>query len=213
MKKHRINIFLGFYFLILVGLTFWVYNLDIRGYTKMVSGTVVAATRIDEYLTFTLVSGSDISFGELFPGNPVSAPNPGLITQISSNTPTGYAIAMSDSKVSSQSALKHSDGSTNISDYFGTVGSPSFWSGTGLGMTLFAADTSKEAKWGTGSSYNDSNNRYAGIPQNSTIVHTVNKPFNIPNLSSFAFKLDVLPSQKPGYYSGKATLTVTTLLS
>ena len=87
------------------------------------------------------------------------------------------------------------------------------WSGVGLGVTLFAADTSKEAKWGTGTTYNDGLNKYAGVPQAATVAHTVTGYREIPDTSSWAFKLDVSPGQSAGNYSGTVIFTAVAVLT
>ena len=78
---------------------------------------------------------------------------------------------------------------------------------------MFAATTSKESAWGTGTTYNDANNKYAGVPQNATTGHTVTGYHAGTDTSSWSFKIDVPNSQKTGNYSGSVTFTATAVVS
>ena len=74
-----------------------------------------------------------------------------------------------------------------------------------------AADTGKDtACWGTGTTEDDSDNSYSGIPSSSKTVQTVTAPVT-DNDISIGYKLDVPSSQKSGSYSGTVVLTETAL--
>jgi len=115
-------------------------------------------------------------------------------------------LKISDSVAGSDSALLHTDTATRIADYAGTIAVPTSWTGTGLGICVYAADTSKEAKWGTGTTETDSNNKYAGIPQTATEIHNVGSAVTNDD-TSIGYKLNVPTSQKTGAYSGVVTYT------
>jgi hypothetical protein len=106
----------------------------------------------------------------------------------------------------------HTDATTYIPDYTGTVAVPTTWTGTGLGLTLFAADSTKEVKWGAGTTFSDALNKYAGAPLAATTAHTVIGFKAGADTSSWAFKLDVPNSQKTGAYSGNIIFTATAVL-
>jgi hypothetical protein len=78
---------------------------------------------------------------------------------------------------------------------------------------MFAADTSKEAAWGTGTTVCDANNKYAGAPATATTAHTVTGFHSGADTSSWGWKIDVPNTQKTGSYSGNVTFTATAVLS
>ena len=162
-------------------------------------------------MSFTTLAGDTVSFGSITAGSAVAGPATGTIFSITTNAPNGYTLGVSDSIAASDSCLVSSG--NYIPDYVGTVGTPTIWSGVGLGVALYAADTNKEAKWGTGTTYNDLNNKYAGVPQAATTAHTVTGYHAGADTSSWAFKLDVAPGQAVGSYSGTVTFTATAVLS
>lgn len=175
--------------------------------------TVTLTTSVQEYLNFSLTAGDTAAFGNLTPGTPIASPATGTIATVTTNSANGYTVGLSDATAATNSSMTHSDTTTKIADYAGTIAEPTSWTGTGLGITLFAADTTKEAKWGTGTTYDDANNAYAGIPQNATTAHTAAGYKSGADTSSWAFKLDVPNTQKTGSYSGTVTFTVTAVLS
>ena len=172
-------------------------------------------TTVLEYLTFSLTTGDTVSFGNLTPGTPIAAPATGTIASITTNAANGYTLGLHDGEAGSNSSMTHTDTVTKITDVTsGTIETPAAWgTSTGVGITLFAADTSKEAKWGTGTTYNDSNNNYAAVPQTAAVAHTVTGFLSSTDTSSWAFKIDVPNTQKTGAYSGTVTFTATAVLS
>ncbi|MCX6810178.1 MAG: hypothetical protein NTY30_00350 [Candidatus Berkelbacteria bacterium] len=179
-------------------------NADTQNVT--VSATVLTA------MTFSTTAGSTAAFGSLTPGSPIAAPATGTVLSVTTNAANGYTIGVSDAVAGSDSALHQS--STYIADYAGTIATPTTWTGTGLGVTLFAADTGKNTtQWGAGTTYNDVLNQYAGIPETATTAHTVTGYHSSADTSSWDFKLDVPGTQKTGAYSGTVTFTATAVLS
>jgi len=179
--------------------------------TKADDQSVFVTATTASGITFSVTNGDSVPFGTVIPGNPQSSPVGGTVLSVTTNAANGYTIGVSDGKTGGNSCLVSSG--NYIADYTGTIGTPTTWSGTGLGVTLFAADTTKEAKWGTGSAYDDSNNKYAGIPQNSTIAHTVTGYRATPDTSSWAFKIEIPQAQAIGTYTGSVTFTATAVLS
>lgn len=200
-----------FAFIILIILSILVWK-NAQDYKKQVSptGIVHVYALVEEYLIFSLDTGN-ISFGNLNPGDLVSAPAAGVTASATTNNANGYNIGLSDGAAGQNSALKHTDGATTIPDYAATILNPTSWSGNGLGVTLFAADTNKEAKWGIGSAFNDPNNNYAGIPQYSAIAHTAPGIHLASDKSSWAFNLEIPMGQKVGHYSGQVAFSATTI--
>ena len=204
----------------LVAFTFLVFmaviylaNLGVENKSSADTQGVTVTADVQTAMTFSATAGTTVAFGSLTPGSPVASPATGTVLSVTTNAANGYTIGVSDAKTTTNSALLHTDASTYIADYAGTIATPTSWTGTGLGLTLYAADTTKEAAWGTGTTYNDANNKYAGVPQNATTAHTVTGYHSSADTSSWAFKLDVPGTQKTGSYSGTVTFTATAVLS
>lgn len=172
------------------------------------------STTVQSSITMDITSGDTVAFGALTSGIPIAAPNTGTIVSVETNANNGYTLGIKDDITGTNSALVNTDAVTYIPDISsGTIAVPALWgSNEGLGITLFAADTSKEAKWGTGVTYNDAANKYAAIPETTTTAHTVTGAVVGPDTSSWAYKIDVSPSQKTGSYTGTMTFTATAVL-
>lgn len=176
------------------------------------TGTATLSTTVQEYLALTITAGGTVGFGSLTPGTPIAAPADGTVASVATNAANGYTVGLSDGS-GTDSSMIHTDATTAILDYAGTIAVPTSWTGTGVGITLFAADTSKNAKWGTGTTYNDANNKYAGVPATATTAHTVTGFHASADTSTWGFEIDVPNSQKTGVYSGDVTFTATAVLS
>ncbi len=183
-------------------------NTGVNAATRDVNLTATALP----YITLDISSNAAVAFGNLTPGSPVTNPIGGSVASVSTNAANGYTLGVSDGSATN-SALIHTDATTYIDDYAGTIAVPTIWSGTGLGLTLFAADSSKEIKWGTGTTYADILNKYAGIPATATTAHTVTGVLGGADTSSWGFKLDIPNVQKTGSYSGTVIFTATAVLS
>lgn len=172
------------------------------------------STTVQSSLSLNIAAGDTVAFGAITAGAPITAPDTGTIASVTTSAANGYTLGVSDGATGGDSALLHSDTITRITDVTsGNITTPALWgSHTGLGITLFAADTNKESKWGSGTTYDDTNNKYAAIPQTATTTHTVTGAVVGANTSSWAFKLDVPADQKAGDYSGTMTFTATAVL-
>lgn len=175
---------------------------------------VTLSTSVQEYLSFSISSGDTVAFGNLTPGTPICSATE-TVASVTTNAANGYTMYISDSVAASNSALLHTDTTTRIADYAGTMDTPTAWVSTGLGVTMFAADTSKEAKWGTGTTVCDALNKYSGVPQNAsgTTAHTVTGYHAGADTSTYGWKVDSPGTQKTGSYSGDTTFTATAVLS
>lgn len=184
-------------------------------FTNAATNNVAISTTVQASLSMDITAGDTVAFGPLTAGVPITAPNTGTIVAVTTNASNGYTLGISDGAAGSGSALLHTDTTTRISDVTnGTIATPASWgASTGLGVTLFVADTNKEAKWGAGMTYNDVNNKYAAIPQTDTPVHAVTGLVVGADTSSWAFKLDVPTDQKTGSYTGNMIFTATAVLS
>lgn len=177
---------------------------------------VALSTSVQSYLTFDVTAGDTVGLGSLTPGTPVCGAT-ASVASVATNAANGYTIGLSDSS-DTNSALLHTDTSTYIPDMTnGTITTPVVWgtpgTNTGLGVGLWAADTNKELKWGTGTTVCDTNNKYAAIPLAATTAHTVTGAVAGTDTSSWSWKIDVLNTQKTGAYSGTATFTATAVLT
>ncbi len=159
-------------------------------------------------LTFA-VDSNTLAFGSLLPGSVITGTSVGTVT---TNYPNGYSLSAKDDVAGTNSVLLHSDTSTRITDYAGSIATPTLWSGTGLGISVFAATGKDTSKWGTGTTVDDSNNKYAGVPENSTIIHSKTGSPTASDQTSIGYKLVVPNTQKTGNYSGILTFTATGVL-
>jgi len=211
MGKIRENLLLIFIpVLILVGLIAFYY---LESSAVDDTDTVTLSTIVQTSIAIGLSSGT-YAFGNLTAGSPLKG-SVGIDVDVMTNASNGYALGIHDGVSGSNSALLHTDTTTRIADTAFTIASPDLWvSGTtkGLGMTVFSADTSKEAKWGTGTTYNDTNNKYAAVPQAATTIHTSTGYKTGSDTTSIAFVVDVEADQKSGAYSGDVTFTATAVL-
>lgn len=164
---------------------------------------VTLSTEVQKSISLSL-STSTVCFGDLTAGTPSNGDGASTST-VTTNDASGYLLKIHDGS-DTNSALVHTDTSTYIADYAGTIGTPTSWTGTGLGICVYAADTSKESKWGTGAAHDDTNNKYAGAPASATTIHTVTSNVTSDE-TGISFRIDVPSSQKSGSYSGDATIT------
>lgn len=173
------------------------------------------STTVQSALSLDITAGDTVAFGTIIAGTPITAPDTGTIASVTTSAANGYTLDVSDGATDGGSALLHTDTTTRITDVTGgNIATPALWgSKTGLGITLYAADTNKEVKWGTGVTYDDSNNKYAAIPEIANTAHTVTGVVAGADTSSWAFKLDVPADQKTGDYTGTMTFTATAVLS
>lgn len=162
------------------------------------------------------LSTSSLSLGNLTPGTPVRGSG-GVDIDVTTSSETGYNLYINDYVSSTNSALLHTDLSTRIPDFSSLISSPSAWvsgTSTGLGFTVYYAQTSKEtSQWGLGTTYNDSNNKYAGVPENATKIHASPDYKASADRTSIAFMLDTTNAQKTGSYSGVVTITATAIVN
>lgn len=174
---------------------------------------VTLSTTVQSYLSFSITAGDTVTFGNLTPGTPICFAT-GTVATVSTNAANGYTLGVHDGS-GTNSALLHTDTSTYIPDMTnGTIGTPVTWgTNTGVGVGLYAADTTKEEKWGTGTTVCDANNKYAAIPETATTAHTVTGTLSGADTSSWSWKIDVANTQKTGAYSGTVTFTATAVLS
>lgn len=196
--------------LTLVGLLMVVVGLSSVLSAFAATQTVSLSTSVQEYLSFSLTAGSSIALGNLTAGTPITGSS-GTTTSVTTNDANGYTLAVSDGVAGSDSALVHTDASTRIADYAGTIAIPTLWTSTGLGFSLYSG-TNKDVKWGTGISYNDANNKYASVPQAATTIMTKTGYSSGADTAAVGWKVDVANTQKTGSYSGSVTLTVTGVL-
>lgn len=187
-------------------------NLGPSKQSEAATHDVTLTTNVEEYIILDITAGDPVAFGSLTSGIPIKAPNPGTVASVTTSAANGYTLGLSDGIASTDSSMVHTDTTTHIADYAGTIAIPTVWSGTGVGITNFAGDH-KDAKWGAGTTYNDALNKYAGIPQTATTAYTATGFHAAADTSNWAFEIDVPNSQKTGAYSGAITYTATAVLS
>lgn len=186
---------------------------------ELVTVDDATATDMDNYVTIYNVTAlsltldldqDSINFGNT---DPDSAKTGTTVATVSCNHPNGYSLSISDGVDGTDSALKHTDNSTRIADYAGTITTPTLWSGYGLGFSVFSATGKDTGKWGTGTTETDSNNKYAGIPKDATIIHSKTASPTSSDQTYIGYKILFPNTQKTGAYSGDVTYTATGVLN
>lgn len=177
---------------------------------------VTLTTTVTEYITLDISgpAADTVAFGNLTPGTPICY-NTGTVATVSTNAANGYTLGLDDNTAAPDSSMLHTDTATHIPKMTnGTIATPVVW-GTNYGVAigLYAADTTKEAKWGTGTTVCDANNKYSAVPETATTAHTAAGGTKSADTSSWSFKIDVQNTQKTGAYSGTVTYTATAVLS
>lgn len=161
-----------------------------------------------------VVSSNTYNFGDLTANTPAVGTG-GIDVDVTTNASNGYTLGIHDGVAGTGSTLLHADTTTRIIDFSALIATPALWVNgvsRGVGVTVYAADTSKEAKWGTGTTYNDALNKYAGVPEGATTIHTSDSYKTGADTTSISFIVDVDPDQKAGVYAGSVTLTSTAVL-
>lgn len=172
---------------------------------------VSMSTTVQEYLTFDITQADSVPFGNLTPGTPICYAT-GTIASVTTNAANGYTLGVHDGSATDSALVQSGVYIPDMTN--GTIATPVVWgSNYGQGIGLYAADTNKEAKWGTGTTVCDANNKYAAIPLAATTAHTVTGYHAGADTSSWSFKIDVQNTQKTGAYSGNMTFTATAILS
>lgn len=217
--KFKKTIFSGMSALFII----WVYSLcstsgEVFNAKAADSKNVTLTGTVVGYTSLTITSGSTIDFGNITPGTPKCGANAsGTVLSTTTNASNGYAITIADSVAGSNSSMRHTDAATYIPDMnSGTITTPVLWvTGThiGVGLSLYSAQTTKEAAWGTGTTACDVFNKWAGVGQTAVTGHTVTGFRATADTSSWGWKVDVANTQKTGVYSGLVTFTANEVLS
>lgn len=175
--------------------------------------TVSVSTNVQTVVTFGVDSGT-MNLGNLTPTTPVTGTS---VLTVDTNDMSGYYLQASYTTATCAAAttLCHSDTTTTITDKTDFTGiadctESAVWSGTGLGFTVFAADTNKDTTcWGAGTTVTHASNKYVGFPSVAkTILNTTSGPLADDD-TSVGYKLDVATTQKSGAYSGSVVFTAT----
>lgn len=199
--------------LVVFGLVF-IFSSDNTAYAA--THDVTMTTSVQSYLTLDLSgpAADTVAFGNLTPGTPICYAT-GTVASVTTNAANGYTLGISDATAATNSSLVHTDTTTHITKMTnGTIATPVVWgTNTGVGIGMYAADTTKEAAWGTGTTVCDALNKYAAIPQAAAAAHTVTGVVTGANTSGWSYKIDVPNAQKTGAYSGTMTFTATAVLS
>lgn len=144
------------------------------------------------------LSSPTVNLGTLVPGSPVSGTT---TTTVSTDSSAGYSLALQKDR-----AMTHTDNVTTISDFGGSIASPSTYNSgdTGLGFSV-SAGTNVDSKWNSGLDF-------AAIPTLATTTyHTLVQSISAPNTTTITYKLNVGVTQKPGIYSTSVAIYASAL--
>lgn len=185
-------------------------NLFVNNTAKAATtGNVTLSGTVTQYLILSFTSGSTINLGNITPG--VGACNgSGTVASVTTNSENGYELGLTDGS-DTNSAMFRITPTVYIPDLnAGSMATPVLWntgSSIGLGVGLFAADTTKETKWGTGTTACDVFNKWASVPSTVGLAHTVAGYKAGADTSSWGWKVDVANTQSTGNYSGNVLFT------
>ncbi|HOW60902.1 MAG TPA: hypothetical protein P5548_04360 [Candidatus Moranbacteria bacterium] len=147
-------------------------------------------------------SVTSVDLGTVVPGTPVVGSSSCTVT---TNADLGY-----DLLVRQDTPLTDNESNT-IAAYAGTIGTPTAWTGTGLGFSVYASTATKDAKWGSASTCTTgAANNYAGFPGTSAIIMDHDSYSATATTTDICYKLDVPSTQESGAYAGQVTYTATT---
>lgn len=181
----------------------------------------IAATATDQVnlsvtvdSTISLGCGADVGLGTLVAGTPVLGSSTCTVT---TNSEDGYDLQVKRDD-GDTTMDKDGEDATNIDDKTGWdptsnsgSGNASTWSGTGLGFGVYASTATKDTTWwGSGTTYDDASNKYAGFSSTYTTIMDHDSYSATSTTTSISYKLDVPSTQKSGAYSGSITYQVTT---
>lgn len=182
-------------------------NFELRSTITTISG-VAASDNYSLDTAFPSVTGvmislnldsANVNLGSLTPGSPITGTT---TATVATNSAAGYTLAIQKDKL-----MTHTDTTTTISDFTGTIGTPTTYTNgvdEGLGFTV-SAGTNVDSKWSGGT-------KFAAIPtQIRTTYHSLISSISSPNNTTITYKLDVPASQKPGSYSTSVAIFATPL--
>jgi archaellum component FlaG (FlaF/FlaG flagellin family) len=161
------------------------------------------------------VDQNTINLGSLTPGSSITETTTvGVIT----DAVGGYTLSANFSSSGHTETLRHTNGTTYISDLTdwdptsnSGNGNASSWSGSGFGFCVYANNNSEKNTtwWGTGTTESDSNNLYAGFPASMATILSTNGYKSGERQTGVGYKLQVPSGQLSGTYSGNVTYTAT----
>lgn len=159
--------------------------------------------------TISLDCGADVDLGSLTPGTPVGGSSTCTVTTSSGG---GYELSLKRDDIDTTLDLT-GEASTNITDKTdwdkdanSGSGNTDTYSGTGLGFSLFDSTANKNITWwGSGTTYNDVNNKYAGIPNDYEVIMDYDDYSASSTVNEISYRLDVPATQKSGVYNGTIT--------
>lgn len=179
------------------------------------TGVTLTTTVLDYGISISITSGATIAFGNLTPGTPICNPF-GSTFAITTNASNGYTIGLSDGSDTNSSMA--------FSTYYipdatsGTLATPVTWQTgnsafQGLGVSNWSDVTTKEVKWGAGTTVCDAANKYTFVPSATAAFHTVTGYRAAADNSLFSWKIDAPTTQITGAYSGIVTATATSVVT
>jgi len=169
--------------------------------------SVTLSTTVAEIISMNC--GSDINLGTLTPGTPVPTTDQHTTCTVTTNANGGYNLQVKRDDADT-TMDKTNDATVNITDKTAWdptgSGNAAVYSDTGLGFSVYASTATKNTTWwGTGSTYDDANNKYAGFPTAQTNIMQHTSYSSESTTTSIAYRLDVPSTQRSGAYDGSIT--------
>lgn len=203
IKTKKLTLFLSL-FLAIFFVVFQFANQS-RGDTKTDQATITVSVQE----TLSLACDDTAALGNLTPATPVGATTDCVVT---TNANGGYVLKVKRDD-SDTTIDKIGEATTNITDKTAWdptansgAGNAATYSGTGLGFGVYASTATKSTTWwGTGTTYTDANNKYAGFPTAYATIMSHTSYSATSTTTSVAYRLDVGGTQKSGDYDGTIT--------
>ncbi len=166
--------------------------------------------------TMTLICGGDIDLDSttaLIPGIPLSNTTTCTVT---TNDAQGYDLQLADDR-GSNNTLQHTTQGTTID---GQIQDKTPWNpispnatsytGEGLAFGILSSDATKnDTWWGTGTTCDDTDQLYAGIPVTDTTIMEHATYSNTQTDTEICYRVNVPSTQIAGEYAGSVTYTAT----
>ena len=152
-----------------------------------------------------------IEFGTLTPGTPLTQQ---LTCTTTTNSPNGYTLQTKrdDPDTTMDKTTDNTQNITDRTNWDPQNPNATLWqtNDTGLAFTVISSTANKDTQWwGTGTTKDDPNNKYAGFPQTAQTIVNYTQYNQNATITDIAYKLDIPTTQQAGIYDGTVTYQAT----
>ena len=207
---------------ILVGGQFTIYNsAPVAFLTRLLDADLPSATHnltleVPSNLSLSCTQSEQtndttIEFGTLTPGTPLTQQ---LTCTTTTNSPNGYTLQTKrdDPDTTMDKTTDNTQNITDRTNWDPQNPNATLWqtNDTGLAFTVISSTANKDTQWwGTGTTKDDPNNKYAGFPQTAQTIVNYTQYNQNATITDIAYKLDIPTTQQAGIYDGTVTYQAT----